>query len=177
MRGTDMDEASHIPSNEEASWDFAVRALWENHRELLAGAKGSGVTLTPAEADRLAHNIKWPPHRPPRILTDLQTRLLVGGEGSSDLMLSAADCELLARNMTTPNRPKGRQPNDYMHIALHCLISNSRPESWKRRCARPWTTSPVRAKPSSRRSRSFARNKSRIYGTRLLLPVNGGASM
>ena len=110
----------YIPTNEEA-WDFAVRALWEDYRELRAGAKGSGLSLAPAEADRLAHNIKWPPRRPPGILDDLQARLLAGGEGSSDLMLSPADCELLARNMTTPKRPKGRKPNDDMRIALHCL--------------------------------------------------------
>jgi hypothetical protein len=108
------------PSNEEA-WDFAVRALWENYRELRVGAKGAGLALTPAEADRLAHNIKWPPHRPPGILDDLQARLLAGGEGSSNLMLSPADCEMLACNMTTPKRPKGRKPNDDMHIALRCI--------------------------------------------------------
>ena len=110
----------YIPTNEEA-WDFAVRALWEDYRELRAGAKGSGLALTPAECDRLAHNIKWPPHRPPPTLNDLQARLLAGGEGSSDLILSPADCDLLANNMTIPKRPKGRKPNDDMRIALHCL--------------------------------------------------------
>jgi hypothetical protein len=108
------------PSNEEA-WDFAFHALWENYWELRAGAKGSGLSLTPGECDRLAHNIKWPPHRPPGILDDLQARLLAGGEGSSDLILSPADCDLLANNMTIPKRPKGRKPNDDMRIALHCL--------------------------------------------------------
>lgn len=111
---------TYIPSNEEA-WDFAVRALWENYRELRAGAKGSGLALAPTECDRLAHNIKWPPHRPPPILDGLHARLLAGGKDSSNLVLSPADCELLACNLTIPKRPKGRVLKDDMHIALYCL--------------------------------------------------------
>ena len=107
----------YIPTNEEA-WDFAFWALWEHYWELRAGAKGAGLALTPGECNRLAHNIKWPPHRPPGILDDLHARLLAA---SSDLMLSPADCELLACNMTTPPRPKGRKTKDDIHIALHCL--------------------------------------------------------
>jgi hypothetical protein len=100
------------PSNEEA-WDFAVWALWEHYWELRAGAKASGLTLTPAEVDRLAHNMvlpKRPKGRPARntpplpllkALTDLQARLLAG----ENLTLSAAECELLAAHLTVPNPP------------------------------------------------------------------------
>jgi hypothetical protein len=100
--------------NNEEAWDFAVRALWENYQELRAGAEGSGLSLTPAECDRLAHNMvfpKRPAHRPRRdapahllfgALADLKARLLIGGEGSSNLTLSPAECELLAHNMATP---------------------------------------------------------------------------
>ena len=106
------------PSNEEA-WDFAVWALWEHYRELRAGAKASGLTLTPAEVDRLAHNMvlpKRPKGRPAsntpplpllKALTDLQARLLAG----ENLTLSAAECELLAAHLTVPNRMKGRIPS------------------------------------------------------------------
>jgi hypothetical protein len=113
----------YIPSNEEA-WDFAVRALWEHYWELRAGAKGPGVVLTPAEADRLAHNIVFPKRpragRPPRnapphpllkALTDLQARLLAGILAGENLTLSAAECELLAANIGQPNRQQGRIPS------------------------------------------------------------------
>jgi hypothetical protein len=111
---------TYIPSNYEA-WDFACWAIWEHYYELRDGAKGPGVVLTPAEADRLARNIKWPPHRPPPTLDDLYARLLACGGGSSKLMLSPADCELLACNLTTPKRPKGGKLKDDIRIALHCL--------------------------------------------------------
>jgi hypothetical protein len=110
---------TYIPSNEEA-WDFAVRALQEYYLELHAGAKASGLTLTPAGANLLAHNMVLPKRpkagRPPRkasplpllkVLTDLQARLLAG----EYLTLSAAECELLAANIRLPNRQRGRIPS------------------------------------------------------------------
>ena len=115
---------TYIPSNEEA-WDFAVRAVWEHYEELRAGAKASGLTLTPAEADRLARNMVLPKRpkagRPARnasplpllkALTDLQARLLaasVTATEAADLTLSAAECELLAANIRPPNRQQGRR--------------------------------------------------------------------
>jgi hypothetical protein len=43
-----------------AEWEWAVEVLTDLRKRLLAGAEGSGLTLTASECERLAFNLAYP---------------------------------------------------------------------------------------------------------------------
>jgi hypothetical protein len=62
-----------------AEWEFACEMITNLRKRLLAGAEGSGLTLTASECERLAFNLAYPKRPKGTPVRNVATRAMIAG--------------------------------------------------------------------------------------------------